>query len=111
MSTGIHFDMTISFANVLMLITMIVGAVGAVFTIRGMVNTLGVRMNNVEETQRSINTKLEKIETLLVTVAVQDTRLNAQAERMNLLDKRYEELSHWRGFVNPVPVEPRMGPV
>lgn len=39
---------------------------------------------------------------VLTDVAVQKTRLDSQGERLNLLDRRYDELRHGEGFVYPL---------
>lgn len=45
---------------------------------------------------------LKKINDVLVELAVQKTRMDVLAERMQLLDTRYEELRHGEGFVFPL---------
>jgi hypothetical protein len=43
---------------------------------------------------RTHSMKLDKLEVVITTLAV-------QTQRMNDIDRRVEELRHWRGFINP----------
>lgn len=45
---------------------------------------------------------VKKLNALLIEVAVQNQRLNGMGDRLNLLDRRYDDLSHGRGFVEPI---------
>ena len=49
-----------------------------------------------------IKMEISAMRTLMTTVAVQKERLDSQGERLNLLDKRYDELRHGEGFVYPL---------
>jgi hypothetical protein len=45
---------------------------------------------------------MEKFSAALTELAVQKSRLDSQGERLNLMDRRYEELRHGEGFVFPL---------
>lgn len=49
-----------------------------------------------------IKNEMTAMRVLMTSVAVQKERLDGQAERLNLLDKRYDELRHGEGFVYPL---------
>jgi len=49
-----------------------------------------------------IKNEITAMRTLMTAVAVQKERLDSQAERLNLLDRRYDELRHGEGFVYPL---------
>ncbi len=49
-----------------------------------------------------IKEEISAMRTLMTTVAVQKERLDGQGERLNLLDRRYEELRHGEGYVFPL---------
>ncbi len=50
----------------------------------------------------SIRDEMVELRKLMTAVAVQKERLDAQGERLNLLDHRYEELRHGEGYVFPL---------
>lgn len=47
----------------------------------------------------SLKDEMIELRKLMTAVAVQKVMLEGQAERLNLLDRRYEELRHGRGYV------------
>ena len=47
---------------------------------------------------------------LLTDVAVQKERLDSHARRLDLLDRRYDELRHGEGFVYPLGARPKAEP-
>lgn len=49
-----------------------------------------------------LKNEMMEMRRLMTTVAVQKERLDSQAERLNLLDRRYEELRHGEGYVFPL---------
>ncbi len=49
-----------------------------------------------------VKVEVRELGKMVTDLAVQKTRLDNQAERLNLLDKRYEELRHGEGFVYPL---------
>lgn len=83
--------------------------VGDVLVVASMIGTmlaLAVRTGGVHKTidfmQREIQelkTTTGKIAEVLVSLAVQDSRLNAQSERLNTLDRRIEDLRRGDGFI------------
>lgn len=51
---------------------------------------------------KEIKNEMVAMRALMTAVAVQKERLDGQAERLNLLDRRYEELRHGEGYVFPL---------
>ena len=49
-----------------------------------------------------IKDEITAMRVLMTAVAVQKERLDSQAERLNLLDKRYDELRHGEGYIFPL---------
>jgi hypothetical protein len=49
-----------------------------------------------------IKNEVTAMRVLMTAVAVQKERLDSQGERLNLLDRRYEELRHGEGFIYPL---------
>lgn len=53
-----------------------------------------------------LKTEVKALSNVMTLVAVQKERLDSQAERLNLLDQRYEDLRHGEGFVFPLGSHP-----
>lgn len=51
---------------------------------------------------RELKAEVLKLGEILTKLAVQDTRINNIADRVALLDARYEEIRHGEGFVMPL---------
>jgi hypothetical protein len=72
------------------LVTAFIFLTGGIWFIWSMRNEVRMLARDV----RVHSMKLDKLEAVITSLAVQNQRLND-------LDKRIEELRHWRGFVNP----------
>lgn len=46
-----------------------------------------------------LKTDVKKIGELMTTVAVQNQRMDGMSERLNMIDKRFDELRHGEGWV------------
>jgi cupin superfamily acireductone dioxygenase involved in methionine salvage len=79
-------DPSVRIGDLITLVVISVGGLGFLWSLRGDLKMLArdVKMQGV---------KIEKLEAIIVKQAAQDERLNA-------LDRRIDELRHWRGFVN-----------
>ena len=80
------FDPTIRMTDLVMVVPFLLGGLFFLWTMRG-----DLRM--LSRDVRIHTSKLEKLEVVITTLAV-------QTQRMNDLDRRIEELRHWRGFIN-----------
>ncbi len=79
------FDTTIRLADILTLLAFLIGGLSFAWSMRGDLRMLA------KEVQRQ-GTKIEKLEAVITTQAVQDQRLID-------LERRIEDLRHGRGFV------------
>lgn len=94
-----NLDTTLRLAE---LVTLIGGGAIIVFRMGRMTERfelIGQRQaDEISELKRAVG----RFGDVLTDLAVQKNRLDSQAERINLLDKRYEELRHGEGFVYPI---------
>lgn len=68
------------------------GAFGFFFALRNDINSLKNEIGYIKDSQKSLNEAFTQLGSILTKVAVQDTRLN-------MLEKKIDELSHGLGFV------------
>ena len=96
---GLTLDTTLRLAE---LVTLVGGGVVIVFRMGRMTERfelIGQRQaDEISELKRAVG----RFGDVLTDLAVQKNRLDGQAERINLLDRRYEELRHGEGFVYPL---------
>lgn len=88
-------DWTIRLGDVLVFVGLLATLFLFVTRIGGYVYSNEVMMKDITELKSAIR----DITRVLTEVAVQKTRLDAQAERQNLLERRLEDLRHGRGFI------------
>jgi DNA repair ATPase RecN len=90
--TGIVFEPTITFGLIIQ--TVILGTTIYTF-LYNMKNQLSLMKNDIEhleEAQRSLAEAFKQLGNVLTSVAVQDNRIN-------MLEKRLDELAHGKGIV------------
>jgi hypothetical protein len=98
---NITFDSTINLGNALTFFGFVIMATAMVYTLRANVRSLADRMREVEF-------ELRKLTEVMVTLGRQDERLNAQTQRMLMIEQRIDELAHGQGFVEvEIPRRPR----
>ena len=68
------------------------GAVGFFIALRNDIYALRGDINNIKESQKSLQEAFSQLNSILTKVAVQDVRLN-------MIDKKLDELAHGQGFV------------
>ncbi len=90
-------DPSVRVGDILTLLLFTVGGLGFVWSMRGDIRMLA----------RDVKAHGEKIENLQIVITTQAV----QTQRMDDLDRRLEELRHWRGFINPNGEYDRHGPV
>lgn len=81
-----------NFENIFKILILTFGAVGFYFAIKNDISSLKRELCHVKDNQRSIVESISKLSQLLIQVAIQDTRLN-------MLEKKLDDLSHGHGFV------------
>lgn len=80
---------TIRVGDLIILASLLVGGLGFVWSMRGDLKMLA----------RDVRAQGREIEKLSIVVTAQAV----QTQRLDDLDRRLEELRHWRGFINPNP--------
>jgi|SRR5882762_1348502 len=88
-------EYTISIGNILTIFAVIGSVMGLVYSMKNDINLLKNDMVHLEQTQRALSEAFAQLGSILTSVAVQDTRLA-------LIEKKLDELSHGRGFVDDV---------
>lgn len=68
------------------------GALGFFLALRNDINSLKADISYIRENQKSLQEAFTQLGSILTKVAVQDTRLN-------MIEKKLDELSHGQGFV------------
>ena len=68
------------------------GAVGFFIAFRNDIYALRGDITNIKESQKSLQEAFSQLNSILTKVAVQDVRLN-------MIDKKLDELAHGQGFV------------
>ncbi len=86
----VAIDYTITVGNIGEIASIIVGGVYAIASIRSNIGLLKTEVGGMQ-------TEIKKIAELMKAVAVQDVKIDNISERLNLLDKRYDELRHGAG--------------
>lgn len=69
-----------------------IGLVGFFYALRNDINSLKHDINSIKDNQKQLSEAFTQLGSILTKVAVQDTRLN-------MLEKKIDELSHGQGFV------------
>lgn len=66
------------------------------FGIRSQISSIRMDIDHIKENQRDLSESFKQLGSILTKVAVQDTRLN-------MIEKKLDELSHYQGFVGVKP--------
>lgn len=85
-------DYTISIGNIATIITAFSGALLFIYTIKNEISLVQSDIRHLEDGQRSLTEAFSQLGKILTQVAVQDNRIN-------MIEKRFDELSHGRGFI------------
>lgn len=81
-----------NFDKVLQIFLLTVGALSAFFLIRGDIRSLKTDIDHIKENQKSLAEAFVQLGNILTKVAVQDTRIQ-------MIEKKLDELSHGQGFI------------
>lgn len=65
---------------------------GVILSLKGQIKSLAVDIGYIKENQKNLQEGFNQLNSILTKVAVQDTRLN-------MIEKKLDELSHGQGFV------------
>ncbi len=90
----INFSNQIDLGHLVILIGHAVTAIGFVYGMRGQINRVGDRMDGFVERMAAVESEMRKLTDIAVALARYDERILAMTTRLNLIDKRWEELRH-----------------
>lgn len=85
-------DPTITVGNIIEIGVLLVGGIAVVIRTGGDIRVMRNEMGHLTTQVTTLNTAFESLRSVLTQVAVQDTRIVA-------MEKRIDELSHGRGFI------------
>lgn len=72
---------------------LILAAYGVVLSLRGQIKALAIDIGYIKENQKALQEGFNQLNNILTRVAVQDTRLN-------MIEKKLDELAHGKGIIN-----------
>lgn len=72
-----------------------IGAIGFFYALKGQIDRLSNDIQHIKDNQKSLQEAFAQLGSILTKVAVQDTRLN-------MIEKKLDELSHGQGFVKVI---------
>lgn len=81
-----------NFDTIVKIIVITFGAFGFYYALRNDISSLRSDIDHIKENQRALAEAFTQLGSILTKVAVQDTRLN-------MIEKRVDELSHGQGFI------------
>ena len=93
------FDLTITLGNMIEVATILGGGVLVLIKLNNNVLTLNTNMGSLQNDVGGMQEEIKKITNLMTSVAIQSTRLDGISERLNLIERRTEELRRGDGFV------------
>ncbi len=82
-----------NFDSVVKIIIITFGAFGFYYALRNDISSLKKDMDHIKESQRLLSEAFKQLSGILTQIAVQDVRLS-------MIDKRLDEMTHGRGFIN-----------
>ena len=85
-------EYTISMGSILQTLILASTVFGFIYTMRGDINLVKRDIRYLQDTQKAMTQAFTQLGKILTSVAVQNSR-------MNMLEKRIDELSHGDGFV------------
>lgn len=81
-----------NYGNVLNTVVAVIAALAFFFALRNDIVGLKIDINHIKENQKSLAEAFIQLGNILTKVAVQDTRIQ-------MMEKKIDELSHGQGFV------------
>jgi hypothetical protein len=88
----ITFNNSIDLGHVVILIGYMTTALAFVFGMRAQLTRVGDRMDGFVERMEAVEVEMRKLTDIAVTLARYDERMLAMTTRLNLMDKRWDEL-------------------
>ena len=93
------FTAHVDLGHLLILVGYLVTALGFVYGLRGQVQRIGDRMDGFVERMAAVESEMKKLTDIAVVLARYDERILAVSSRLNLMDKRWEELRQSKHLV------------
>jgi len=93
------FTAHVDLGHLLILVGYLVSALGFVYGLRGQVQRIGDRMDGFVERMAAVESEMKKLTDIAVVLARYDERILAVTTRLNLMDKRWEELRQSKHLV------------
>jgi hypothetical protein len=93
------FTAHVDLGHLLILVGYLVTALGFVYGLRGQVQRIGDRMDGFVERMAAVENEMKKLTDIAVVLARYDERILAVTTRLNLMDKRWEELRQSKHLV------------
>lgn len=85
-------DWTVSLGNIITILTVIASVIGLVYNMKSDIVLLQNDVTHLEKAQQTMTEAFSNMGKVLTTVAVQDNRLT-------MIEKKLDELSHGKGYV------------
>lgn len=85
-------EYTITVGSLLQSVLLIAAATAAFYALKGDVNVLSHDVHNIQQNQKAMTEAFTQLGKVLTQVAVQDNRIH-------MIEKKVDELSHGMGFV------------
>lgn len=86
-------DWSISLGNILTIISVVGAATTFIWTMRGDINIVKNDIRYLQDSQKALTEAFSQLGKILTSVAVQDARIN-------MIEKKMDELAHGQGYVN-----------
>ena len=93
------FTAHVDLGHLLILVGYLVTALGFLYGLRGQVQRIGDRMDGFVERMAAVENEIKKLTDIAVVLARYDERILAVTTRLNLMDKRWEELRQSKHLV------------
>lgn len=86
-------EWSISLGNILTIVSVVGAATTFIWTMRGDINVVKNDIRYLQDSQKALTEAFSQLGKILTSVAVQDARIN-------MIEKKMDELAHGRGYVD-----------
>lgn len=86
-------DYSISIGNIVTILTVVGSVIAVIYNMKGDIAIVKHDINYLQQSHRALTEAFTQLGKVLTQVAVQD-------QRINMVEKRMDELSHGKGFVS-----------
>jgi hypothetical protein len=90
----INFSNQIDLGHLVILVGYVVSAICFISGMRSQINRVGDRMDGFVERMAALEHEMTKLTDIAVALARYDERILAMTTRLNLMDKRWEDMRH-----------------